>query len=80
MMTLITGLGPLAVAALAEREGLQHALLFVPACYALSGVSFYFADYRLQEMRDKAGPGRSNRAVEKKYIKVASQEKVNKPR
>jgi hypothetical protein len=33
---LVAGLGPLAVAALAERQGLQHALLFVPACYAMS--------------------------------------------
>lgn len=41
---LLGGLGPLAVAGLAERSGLQSALLLVPTCYALSGVAFFWAE------------------------------------
>ena len=41
---LIGGLGPLAIAGLAERAGLQRALLLVPTCYALSGVAFFWAE------------------------------------
>ena len=60
---LVAGLGPLAVAALAERGeqgmgggkgALQHALLFVPACYAVSGVGFWFADSKLHEEKENS--------------------------
>ena len=37
---LVGGLGPVAVAFLAGKVGLQVAMLLVPACYLLSGVSF----------------------------------------
>lgn len=69
---LVAGLGPLAVAALAEREGLQHALLLVPACYTLSGIGFYFADYKLQETKRTAatalGKTKSMDSVKKKSV------------
>lgn len=37
---LVGGLGPIAVAFLATKVGLQVAMLLVPGCYLLSGVSF----------------------------------------
>jgi MFS family permease len=37
---LVGGLGPIAVAFLATKVGLQVAMLLVPSCYLLSGVSF----------------------------------------
>ncbi|CAL8467087.1 g6623 [Coccomyxa elongata] len=41
---LIGGLGPLAVAGLEEKVGLQQALLIVPTMYLLSGIGFFFAE------------------------------------
>jgi len=41
---LVGGLGPIAVAFLATKVGLQVAMLFVPGCYLLSGVSFIAAE------------------------------------
>ncbi|KAK9811000.1 hypothetical protein WJX73_004887 [Symbiochloris irregularis] len=47
---LIGGLGPLAVANLAHRDGvgLQKAMLIVPLCFLLSGIGFFFADKALE--------------------------------
>jgi len=45
---LVGGLGPLSVAYLSQRIGLQKAMLLVPACYFLSGVGFYFA-HKIQD-------------------------------
>eukprot|EP00208_Stichococcus_sp_RCC1054_P001861 CAMPEP_0206137946 /NCGR_PEP_ID=MMETSP1473-20131121/2956_1 /ASSEMBLY_ACC=CAM_ASM_001109 /TAXON_ID=1461547 /ORGANISM="Stichococcus sp, Strain RCC1054" /LENGTH=682 /DNA_ID=CAMNT_0053531227 /DNA_START=245 /DNA_END=2294 /DNA_ORIENTATION=- len=36
--------GPLGVAYLSERVGLQKAMLLVPSCYIVSGVAFWFAE------------------------------------
>ncbi|KAK9839611.1 hypothetical protein WJX81_000780 [Elliptochloris bilobata] len=41
---LIGGLGPLGIAWLEDKVGLQQAMLLVPACYLLSGIGFLFAE------------------------------------
>jgi fucose permease len=46
---LVGGLGPVAVALLSARVGLQAAMLLVPACYLVSGVGFLVAESVLKE-------------------------------
>lgn len=46
---LVGGLGPVAVALLSARVGLQSAMLLVPACYLVSGVGFLVAESVLKE-------------------------------
>lgn len=41
LRNLVGGVGPLAVAALAGRVGLQHAMLLVPGCFFTSGLGFW---------------------------------------
>lgn len=41
---LVGGLGPVAVAKLAELVGLQHAMLLAPVCYLASGILFFGAE------------------------------------
>lgn len=58
----IGGCGPLGVAWLSERVGLQHAMLLVPSCYVLSGVFFWYAEGLLkaekaQKVEAAAGKG-----------------------
>ena len=51
---IVAGAGPLAVALLSERAGLQAALLLVPACCAVSGGAFFVAERVLaQEKAEK---------------------------
>jgi MFS family permease len=51
---LVGGLGPLAVAKLADVVGLQRAMLLAPACYAASGLLFLAAELILKQQGDKA--------------------------
>lgn len=49
---LLGGLGPLSVALLSQRVGLQTALLVTPACYLMSGLTFLAAEL-MAEQKDK---------------------------
>lgn len=50
---LVGGLGPIGVALLSERVGLQSAMLLVPTCYLLSGVGFIAAEVILRREEAK---------------------------
>lgn len=52
---LVGGLGPISIALLAERVGLQNAMLLIPAVYLASGVLFVFAErWYAVDMAEKA--------------------------
>lgn len=53
---LLGGLGPVGVAYLAGKVGLQTAMLLVPTCYLLSGLGFVVAEIVLKQ-EDGAGQG-----------------------
>jgi hypothetical protein len=44
----VGGVGPVAVAKLAEVAGLQHAMLLAPACYVASGLIFLVAEKEIE--------------------------------
>ncbi|GAB4820526.1 hypothetical protein N2152v2_007572 [Parachlorella kessleri] len=54
---LLGGMGPIGVAYLAGRVGLQTAMLLVPACYLLSGLGFVAAEaiLRREERQEQQG-------------------------
>lgn len=47
------GCGPLAVAYLSPRVGLQNAMLIVPSCYIGSGIAFWYAERVVPRKNDK---------------------------
>lgn len=47
------GCGPLAVAYLSPRVGLQNAMLVVPSCYIGSGIAFWYAEKVVPHKSDK---------------------------
>lgn len=47
------GVGPVAVAKLAEVVGLQHAMLLAPACYVASGLIFLIAEKEIEQQQQK---------------------------
>ena len=49
---LVGGFGPIAIAVLSSKFGLQHAMLLVPTCYMLSGVGFLITEVAIK--KDKA--------------------------
>jgi hypothetical protein len=50
---VVGGLGPVAVAKLAEVVGLQHAMLLAPSCYVMSGLLFLLAEKEIEEQTRK---------------------------
>ena len=58
MRNLTAGLGPLTVAALISKGGLEikDAMLFAPVMYILAGVAFWYADSlsRKRKQRNKS--------------------------
>ena len=51
---LVGGVGPVAVAKLAEVVGLQHAMLLAPACYVASGLIFLVAEKEIEQQQKAA--------------------------
>jgi len=47
----VGGVGPVAVAKLAEVVGLQHAMLLAPACYVASGLIFLVAEREIEQQQ-----------------------------
>jgi len=50
---MVAGVGPLAVAFLASKYDLQHAMLFAPAFYAFAGVAYFDAIGTLTEEKER---------------------------
>jgi fucose permease len=48
---LVGGVGPVAVAKLAEMVGLQHAMLLAPCCYVVSGLIFLVAEKEIEQQQ-----------------------------
>ena len=60
LRNLVGGLGPIAVALMAGKYGLQLAMLLVPACYAVSGLGFLVTEAVVaREARERAASGRA---------------------
>jgi len=70
---VLGGAGPLLVAVLSERVGLQTALLLVPVCFATSGVAFFFAERVLAEEKART-------AAESAVVAVAADAGGGAPR
>jgi hypothetical protein len=51
---IVGGVGPVAVAKLAEVVGLQHAMLLAPACYVASGLIFLVAEKEIEYQQKQA--------------------------
>jgi predicted MFS family arabinose efflux permease len=62
---LTAGLGPLAVAALISKGGLEikDAMLFAPAMYILAGVAFWYADSLIEKTKAEKQKRKSLQAV-----------------
>lgn len=54
---LLAASGPLGVALLSERLGLQQSMLLVPACYAVSGLLFLVAEGTVQGQLEESVAG-----------------------
>ena len=50
---MVAGIGPLAVAFLASKYDLQHAMLFAPVFYAFAGVAYFDAIGTLTEEKEQ---------------------------